>query len=68
VILIEGTVRESHPRSASNCTGRPVLSGTAGVCRAVLAEVTLAGLRPQSMFDCATAPIHSQLPSPGFVF
>jgi hypothetical protein len=51
-------------------TGRlvAVLTEGAGTCQAVLAEATAAGLRPQPMFDCATAPIPSLLPSPGFVF
>jgi hypothetical protein len=34
----------------------------------VLAEATVAGLRTQPMFDCATPAIPSLLPAPGFVF
>jgi protein-L-isoaspartate(D-aspartate) O-methyltransferase len=73
VILIEGAVR-GIPRAIGEQlhreTGRlvAVLTEGAGTCQAVLAEATAAGLRPQPMFDCATAPIPSLLPSPGFVF
>ncbi|HEY2616433.1 MAG TPA: protein-L-isoaspartate O-methyltransferase [Acetobacteraceae bacterium] len=73
VILIEGAVREIPPGIAEQLhreTGRlvAVLTSGAGLCQAVLAEATAVGLRPQPMFDCATAPIPSLLPSPGFVF
>jgi protein-L-isoaspartate(D-aspartate) O-methyltransferase len=73
VILIEGAVRDIPPAIAEQLhreTGRlvAVLTGGAGLCQAVLAEATAVGLRPQPMFDCATAPIPSMLPSPGFVF
>jgi protein-L-isoaspartate(D-aspartate) O-methyltransferase len=74
VILIEGAVRDIPPAIAEQLhreTGRLVAirTGTgAGICQAVLAEVTAAGLRPQPMFDCASAPIPSLLRSPGFVF
>jgi protein-L-isoaspartate(D-aspartate) O-methyltransferase len=73
VILIEGAVRDIPPAISEQLhrqTGRlvAVLTGSAGVGQAVLAEATAAGLRPQPMFDCATAPIPSLLPSPGFVF
>lgn len=74
VILIEGAVRDIPPAIASQLhkeTGRlvTIIAGSdihGG--HAVLAEVTAAGLRPQPMFDCATPPIPSLLPSPGFVF
>ncbi len=61
VILIEGAVREIPPAIGEQLhqqTGRlvAVLTGAAGVCQAVLAEAIAAGLRPQPMFDCATAP------------
>jgi protein-L-isoaspartate(D-aspartate) O-methyltransferase len=73
VILIEGAVQDVptaigeqlHQQSGRLVT---ILTGGAGVSHAVLAEVTTAGLRPQPMFDCATAPLPSLLPSPGFVF
>jgi protein-L-isoaspartate(D-aspartate) O-methyltransferase len=73
VILIEGAVREIPPAIAEQLhreSGRlvAVLTAGAGRCQAVLAEATAVGLRPQPMFDCATAPIPSMLPSPGFVF
>jgi protein-L-isoaspartate(D-aspartate) O-methyltransferase len=73
VILIEGAVRDIPPAIAEQLhqeTGRlvAVLTGGAGLCQAVLAEATAVGLRPQPMFDCATAPIPSLLPSPGFIF
>jgi protein-L-isoaspartate(D-aspartate) O-methyltransferase len=74
VILIEGAVRDIPPQIAEQLhreTGRLVAIRTgsgAGICQAVLAEVTTAGLRPQPMFDCASAPIPSLLRSPGFVF
>ena len=74
VILIEGAVRDIPPEVSEQLhreTGRLVAIRTgsgAGICQAVLAEVTAAGLRPQPMFDCATAPIPSLLRSPGFVF
>ena len=73
VILIEGAVREI-PREVGAQLHREagrlvaVLTGGAGLCQAVLAEATSAGLRPQPMFDCATAPIPSLLSPPGFVF
>jgi protein-L-isoaspartate(D-aspartate) O-methyltransferase len=74
VILIEGAVRDIPPEIAEQLhreTGRLVAIRTgsgAGICQAVLAEATAAGLRPQPKFDCATAPIPSLLRSPGFVF
>jgi protein-L-isoaspartate(D-aspartate) O-methyltransferase len=73
VILIEGAVRDIPPAIAEQLhqeTGRlvAVLTGGAGLCQAVLADATAVGLRPQPMFDCATAPIPSLLPSPGFIF
>ena len=73
VILIEGAVRDIMPAVAAQLhrqTGRlvAVLTGGAGICQAVLAEATAVGLRPQPMFDCATAPIPGLLSSPGFVF
>jgi len=45
-----------------------VRTGPAGICQAILAEASPAGLRMQPMFDCATPPIPSLMPSPGFVF
>jgi protein-L-isoaspartate(D-aspartate) O-methyltransferase len=73
VILIEGAVAEIPPavgeqlrrdggRLVAICSG----GGTGG--HAVLAEATTAGLRKQPMFDCATRPIPSLMPAPGFVF
>jgi protein-L-isoaspartate(D-aspartate) O-methyltransferase len=74
VILIEGAVPEIPAAIGQQLhreTGRLVavlMAGGAGLCQAVLAEATSAGLRAQPMFDCGTAPLPSLLPSPGFVF
>lgn len=73
VILIEGAVRFIPPAIGEQLhreTGRlvTVCADGGGTGQAVLAEVTAAGLRTQPMFDCATPPIPSLLPSPGFVF
>jgi protein-L-isoaspartate(D-aspartate) O-methyltransferase len=73
VILIEGAAPEIPPAIGEQLrrqTGRlvAVLTEGGGVCQAVLAEATPAGLRAQPMFDCATAPLPSLLPTPGFVF
>ncbi len=74
VILIEGAIAEipaAVGQQLHQQTGRlvAVLMGSgAGLCQAVLAEATQAGLRAQPVFDCATAPLLSLLPSPGFVF
>jgi protein-L-isoaspartate(D-aspartate) O-methyltransferase len=72
VILIEGAVPQIPPEIGEQLrrqSGRlvAVLSGD-GICQAVLAEATPAGLRAQPMFDCATAPLPSLLPKPGFEF
>lgn len=73
VILIEGAVR-SIPKLIGEQlhqeTGRLVAVCTDGngTSQAVLAEATVAGLRTQPMFDCATPAIPSLLPAPGFVF
>ncbi len=73
VILIEGAVRDIPPAIGEQLhqhSGRlvAVRTGSAGICQAVLAEATPAGLRSQPMFDCATPPIPSLVPAPGFVF
>jgi protein-L-isoaspartate(D-aspartate) O-methyltransferase len=73
VILIEGAVHDVPPAIAEQLhrqTGRlvTVCAGVAGLGQAVLAEATVAGLRPQPVFDCATPAIPSLMPSPGFVF
>lgn len=72
-ILIEGAVQEIPPAIGGQLhqqAGRlvAVRTGPAGICQAILAEASLAGLRMQPMFDCATPPIPSLMPSPGFVF
>ena len=72
VILIEGAVPAIPPAIGEQLrreAGRlvTVLTGD-GVGQAVLAEATPAGLRTQSMFDCATPAIPSLVPAPGFVF
>lgn len=73
VILIEGGVGAIPPAIGDQLhreTGRLVTvccTGT-GLGQAVLAEATAAGLRMQPMFDCATPPIPSLMPTPGFVF
>lgn len=72
VILIEGAVPAIPPAIGEQLrreAGRLVTVLTAdGVGQAVLAEATAAGLRTQSMFDCATPAIPSLVPAPGFVF
>jgi protein-L-isoaspartate(D-aspartate) O-methyltransferase len=74
VILIEGGVPDIPPAIGEQLhkeTGRLVTvlwRGEGCNCQAVLAEATPAGLRAQPMFDCATPPIPSLLPRPGFVF
>jgi protein-L-isoaspartate(D-aspartate) O-methyltransferase len=72
VILIEGAVHEIPKAIGAQLhqeTGRLVaVCAGSGVCQAVLAEATAAGLRLAPMFDCAVPPIPSLLPSPGFVF
>jgi protein-L-isoaspartate(D-aspartate) O-methyltransferase len=74
VILIEGAVRDIPPTIGEQLhreTGRLVTvlcAENGSACQAVLAEATTAGLRPQPMFDCATAPLPSLLPSPAFEF
>ncbi len=82
VILIEGAVHEIPPAlgaqlradggrlaavlTTSGPTGRAPTGRTMG--RAVLAEPTSGGLRARPVFDCATPPLPSLLPRPGFVF
>ncbi len=77
VILIEGAVHEIPPALGAQLRadgGRlaAVLAtpGPTGrtIGRAVLAEPTPGGLRARPMFDCATPPLPSLLPRPGFVF
>jgi protein-L-isoaspartate(D-aspartate) O-methyltransferase len=72
-ILIEGAVRAIPPAIGEQLhreTGRlvTVCAGAGRLGQAVLAEVTGAGLRMRPMFDCATPPIPSMMPVPGFVF
>lgn len=72
VIVIEGAVPAIPPGIGEQLrreAGRlvTVLDGD-GVGQAVLAEATPAGLRTQSMFDCATPAIPSLVPAQGFVF
>ena len=73
VILIEGAVHDIPPaigRQLRADRGRLVTVRTVApsVCHGVLAEPTQLGLRAQPMFDCATAPIPSLIPKPGFTF
>jgi protein-L-isoaspartate(D-aspartate) O-methyltransferase len=72
VILIEGAVPAIPWLIGEQLRGEAgrlvtVLTGN-GVGQAVLAEATPAGLRTQSMFDCATPAIPSLVPAAGFVF
>jgi protein-L-isoaspartate(D-aspartate) O-methyltransferase len=70
-ILIEGAVPEIPPAIGDQLhrlSGRLVAVISGSICQAVLAEATAVGLRAQPMFDCATAPLPSLLPSTGFVF
>jgi protein-L-isoaspartate(D-aspartate) O-methyltransferase len=73
VILIEGAVHEIPPAIGHQLRadrGRLVTVRTVapGVCHGVLAEPTPLGLHAQPIFDCATAPIPSLTPKPGFTF
>ena len=73
VILLEGAVRDIPAALAAQLVpnvGRlvTVLAGRGKTGKAVLAELTPLGLRPQPVFDCATPLIPSLLPEPGFVF
>ncbi len=73
MILLEGAVRQSRRRLSRQLRadrGRlvTVRNESGGLGQAVLAEPTPVGLRAQPMFDCATPPIPSLLPKPGFVF
>ena len=72
-IIIEGAIRDIPPAVGGQIRadrGRLVTVRTVapGVCQAVLAEPTPIGLRAQPMFDCATAPLASLMPKPGFSF
>jgi protein-L-isoaspartate(D-aspartate) O-methyltransferase len=73
MILLEGAVREIPPALGQQLRadrGRlaTVRIEPGGVGQVVLAEPTPAGLSAKPMFDCATPPIPSLLPKPGFVF
>jgi protein-L-isoaspartate(D-aspartate) O-methyltransferase len=73
LIVIEGAVQEiprGLERQLRADRGRLVTVRTVatGVCQAVLADPTPVGLRAQPIFDCATAPIRSLMPKPGFTF
>jgi protein-L-isoaspartate(D-aspartate) O-methyltransferase len=73
VILIEGAIHEVPQAIGDQLhhqTGRliTILAGAARLGQAVLGEAHAGGLRMQPMFDCATPPIPSLMPSPGFVF
>jgi protein-L-isoaspartate(D-aspartate) O-methyltransferase len=54
-VLADGAVRAASPAGAADG-------------RAVLAELTPAGLHPQPAFDCAAPLIPALLPPPGFTF
>lgn len=73
MILLEGAVRQIPPVLGQQLRadgGRlsTVLAEPEIVSQMVLAEPTPAGLRALPIFDCATPPIPSLLPKPGFVF
>ncbi len=73
LILLEGAVQEIPATLGEQLrqeSGRlvTVLTGRGRMSQAVLAEPTPAGLRAQPAFDCATPPIPSLRPAPGFVF
>jgi protein-L-isoaspartate(D-aspartate) O-methyltransferase len=81
LILLEGAVRAIPPALGPQLTprtGRLVTVLADGVVRAaspgaadgraVLAELTPAGLHPQPAFDCAAPLIPALLPPPGFTF
>lgn len=73
LVLLEGAVATIPAALASQLrqdTGRlvTVLTGPGRVGKAVIAEMTPAGLRAQPAFDCATPLIPSLRPTPTFVF
>ena len=73
IILLQGAVQAIPPALAEqlrNDSGRlvAVISTDGRVSQAVLAEATVAGLRAQPMFDCATPDLPSLRPVPAFVF
>ncbi len=73
LILIDGAVRDIPPAIAAQLrpgTGRlvTVRRTESHVGQAVLAEASVAGLRAQPAFDCATPLIPALLPAPVFVF
>jgi protein-L-isoaspartate(D-aspartate) O-methyltransferase len=82
LILLEGAVqaippalaRQLVPRTGRLATvladgqGPAVAAGAAAEGRAVLAELTPAGLHPQPAFDCAARLIPALLPPPTFTF
>ena len=73
LILVDGAVTSFPSALASQLrprTGRIVgiLRDEGGQGRAVVAEVTAAGLRTQPLFDCNVPLIPELLPKPVFVF
>jgi len=81
LILLEGAVRAIPPALGPQLTPRTgrlatvladgvarAASSGAADGRAVLAELTPAGLHPQPAFDCAAPLIPALLPPPGFTF
>ena len=73
MILVEGAVHQIPPAldlqlRADGGRLAAIRSEPGAVSHAVLAEPTPAGLRALPIFDCATPPIPSLLPRPGFVF
>jgi protein-L-isoaspartate(D-aspartate) O-methyltransferase len=73
MVLLEGAVHQIPPALGLQLRadgGRlaTIRAEPGVVSHAVLAEPTPAGLRALPIFDCATPPIPSLLPKPGFVF
>jgi protein-L-isoaspartate(D-aspartate) O-methyltransferase len=73
LILLDGAVGRFPAALAKQLrpgSGRlvGVLRDGTGPAKAVLAEVTAAGLRPQPLFDCNIPLIPSLVPAQGFVF
>jgi protein-L-isoaspartate(D-aspartate) O-methyltransferase len=73
LILVDGAAGYMPPAFAKQLRGRTgrlvgVLREGGSLAKAVLAEATHAGLRPQPLFDCAVPLIPALARAPGFVF
>ena len=73
LVLVDGAANRFPPALAEQLRPRGgrlvgVLRDGAGPARAVIAELTPAGLRPQPLFDCAVPLIPALTDAPAFVF